>query len=61
MTDPLFLIVDLFCGFGGITTGFCDAEIDGNKIAKVISCVNHDPKAWAEAIGKRLLEIKNAA
>jgi site-specific DNA-cytosine methylase len=22
---PLFLIVDLFCGFGGTTTGFADA------------------------------------
>lgn len=45
MIDPLFIIVDLFCGFGGTTTGFCDAEINGNKIAKVIACVNHDPKA----------------
>lgn len=45
MTDPIFLIVDLFCGFGGTTTGFLDAEIDGNKVAKVIACVNHDPKA----------------
>lgn len=45
MTDPNFLIVDLFCGFGGTTTGFVNAEIDGNKIAKIIACVNHDPKA----------------
>jgi len=45
MTDPLFIIVDLFCGFGGTTTGFTDAEINGNKIAKIIACVNHDPKA----------------
>ncbi len=43
--NPIFLIVDLFCGFGGTTTGFADAEIDGSKIAKVIACVNHDPKA----------------
>lgn len=43
--EPIFLIVDLFCGFGGTTTGFVDAEIDGNRIAKVIACVNHDPKA----------------
>lgn len=43
--DPLFLIVDLFCGFGGTTTGFAQAYIDGNPIAKVIACVNHDPKA----------------
>ncbi len=45
MIDPLFIIVDLFCGFGGTTTGFVDAEINGNKLAKIIACVNHDPKA----------------
>jgi len=45
MQEPIFLIVDLFCGFGGTTTGFADAEIGGNKIAKVIACINHDPKA----------------
>jgi len=45
MTEPIFLIVDLFCGFGGTTTGFLDAQIDGKKVAKVIACVNHDPKA----------------
>ena len=42
---PIFLIVDLFCGFGGTTTGFAKATLNGNKIAKVIACVNHDPKA----------------
>lgn len=41
----IFLIVDLFSGFGGTTTGFADAMIDGNSIAKVVACVNHDPKA----------------
>src|SRR6185503_6255711 len=45
MTDPIFLIVDLFCGAGGTTTGFAQAELAGNKIAKVIACVNHDHKA----------------
>ena len=40
-----FLIVDLFCGFGGTTTGFHDAEVNGETIAKVIACINHDPKA----------------
>lgn len=45
MNSPLFLIVDLFCGAGGTTTGFAQAEIEGNKIAKVIACVNHDAKA----------------
>jgi DNA (cytosine-5)-methyltransferase 1 len=37
---PTFLIVDLFCGFGGTTTGFV---LSGT--AKVVACVNHDPKA----------------
>lgn len=43
--DPVFIIVDLFCGAGGTTTGFVQAAIEGNPIAKVIACVNHDPKA----------------
>lgn len=45
MIDPLFIIVDLFCGAGGTTTGFIQAELGGIKIVKVIACVNHDPKA----------------
>lgn len=44
-TNPFFLIVDLFCGAGGTTTGFAQAQLDGNDVAKVIACVNHDPKA----------------
>jgi DNA (cytosine-5)-methyltransferase 1 len=40
--DPEFLIIDLFCGAGGTTTGFTMAE---NNIAIVIACVNHDEKA----------------
>lgn len=39
-TNPTFLVVDLFCGFGGTTLGF---EKAGNSL--VIACVNHDPKA----------------
>jgi DNA (cytosine-5)-methyltransferase 1 len=45
MTDPIFIIVDLFCGAGGTTTGFVQAELEGMGIAKVIACVNHDHKA----------------
>ena len=45
MNNPTFIIVDLFCGFGGTTTGFSSAEIDGENICKIIACVNHDPKA----------------
>lgn len=51
MKEPLFIIVDLFCGAGGTTTGFTQAELEGNGIAKIIACVNHDHKAitshWA--------------
>jgi DNA (cytosine-5)-methyltransferase 1 len=43
--DPIFIIVDLFCGFGGTTSGFVKACIHGQRIAEVIACVNHDPKA----------------
>lgn len=45
MIDPVFIVVDLFCGAGGTTTGFVQAELEGTGIAKVIACVNHDPKA----------------
>lgn len=53
MKDIQFIIIDLFCGAGGTTTGFEQAlHLDGDKkIAKVIACVNHDPVAikshWA--------------
>lgn len=42
MIEPKFIIIDLFCGAGGTTTGFAMAE---KNIAKVIACVNHDPLA----------------
>lgn len=45
MNHPTFLIVDLFCGAGGTTTGFAQAQLEGRGLAKVIACVNHDPKA----------------
>ncbi|UAY56249.1 DNA cytosine methyltransferase [Arachidicoccus terrestris] len=38
---PKFIVVDLFCGAGGTTTGF---EMAGG-IAKIVACVNHDPVA----------------
>lgn len=51
IADPFFLIIDLFCGAGGTTSGFVQAEIEGRGLAKVIACVNHDHKAikshWA--------------
>ncbi len=50
MQEPIFIIVDLFCGFGGTTTGFEQAMFVGadgklHKACKVVACVNHDPKA----------------
>jgi DNA (cytosine-5)-methyltransferase 1 len=53
--EPIFLVVDLFCGAGGTTTGFAMAK-DG--IAKVIACVNHDPKA-IESHWKNHPEVKH--
>lgn len=47
LIQPTFIVVDLFCGAGGVTTGF---EMTGG-IVKVIACVNHDHTAilshWA--------------
>lgn len=45
MKDPLLIVIDLFCGFGGTTRGYELAELDGYGIALVFACVNHDPKA----------------
>ena len=42
-SDPLFLVIDLFCGAGGTSTGFTQAALNGRGLAKVIACVNHDP------------------
>jgi DNA (cytosine-5)-methyltransferase 1 len=46
--EPTFIVIDLFCGAGGTTTGFTKAmAVDRNgqlhPIAKVVACVNHDP------------------
>jgi DNA (cytosine-5)-methyltransferase 1 len=45
INQPQFIVIDLFCGFGGTTLGYERAIVDGIKVAKVIACVNHDPKA----------------
>lgn len=39
------LYIDLFCGAGGTSTGVEYARLNGEKCAKVIACVNHDPNA----------------
>jgi DNA (cytosine-5)-methyltransferase 1 len=41
------LYIDLFCGAGGTSTGVENARHNGDKCAKVISCVNHDKNAIA--------------
>lgn len=38
-------IIDLFCGAGGTTTGIENALINGERIADVVACVNHDALA----------------
>lgn len=40
MTEPKFIVIDLFCGAGGTTTGF--ENVPG---VLVIGCVNHDENA----------------
>lgn len=41
-----YIVVDLFCGAGGTTTGFAQAkDKEGNQIAIIAACVNHDHKA----------------
>lgn len=51
MKDPKYIVIDLFCGAGGTSTGFSRAKLDGNMIAYVAACVNHDAVAieshWA--------------
>lgn len=58
MTDPIFLIVDLFCGFGGTTKGFMDAELDGNKLVKIIACSQWCQKHGQKHLQKKYLVIK---
>lgn len=45
--QPTLLYIDLFCGAGGTSTGVEYATLNGEKCAKVIACVNHDPHAIA--------------
>ena len=45
MNQIKLLYIDLFCGAGGTSTGVEYAQLHGEKCAKVIACVNHDPNA----------------
>lgn len=48
MNDSIKLMyVDLFCGAGGTSTGVEKAMWHGEKCARVVACVNHDPMAIA--------------
>lgn len=39
------IVIDSFCGAGGVTEGFHRAEINGVKVCKVIIGINHDALA----------------
>lgn len=39
------LYIDLFCGAGGTSSGVELAQVNGEKCAEVIACVNHDANA----------------
>jgi len=41
------IVIDSFCGAGGVTQGFHNAMIDGEKAVVVIIGINHDTKAIA--------------
>ncbi len=43
--DVRLIVIDSFCGAGGVTYGFCNAKIDGKKCIKVIIGINHDRNA----------------
>ena len=43
--DEVWIVVDLFCGAGGVTEGIENATHEGEKIAHVVACINHDPLA----------------
>ena len=45
LNQPLILLINIFCGAGGNTIAFEKAKIKGQKVAKVIACVNDDAKA----------------
>lgn len=41
------IVIDSFCGAGGVTQGFHNAMIDGKKAVAVVIGINHDAKAIA--------------
>lgn len=45
--DIQLIVIDSFCGAGGVTEGFHRATINGNNVCKVIIGINHDSMAIA--------------
>lgn len=45
--DIKLIVIDSFCGAGGVTEGFHRAEVEGKKCCKVIIGINHDSVAIA--------------
>lgn len=41
------IVIDSFCGAGGVTQGFHNASIDGEQCVAVVIGINHDAKAIA--------------
>lgn len=41
----MIYLIDLFCGFGGVTFGIEQVRINGKKPCTVVACVNHDALA----------------
>ncbi|HMM02006.1 MULTISPECIES: DNA cytosine methyltransferase [unclassified Dysgonomonas] len=39
------IVIDSFCGAGGVTYGFCNAKVNGKQSIKVIIGINHDRNA----------------
>lgn len=46
-TGRKIFLIDLFCGAGGVSTGFENAVYEGEKAIELLACVNHDAKAIA--------------
>lgn len=55
VNEPLFIIIDLFCGAGGTTTGFVNQSDQKKFIGN--SVVPHVVKAWIEAMANRIVEF----
>lgn len=43
--NVLLIVIDSFCGAGGVTEGFHRATINGHKVCKVVIGINHDQTA----------------